>query len=183
MLAENNKDLTDTVIAQMLGLNQSYTSKLHRIYVGVAKAVFKAWREAPQKLTVDQMDEIGKLPKSEQQVKYEELAAGKKDAGARGRNAWVETAMKKGAEIGGILGTLQRDGHLSVTGDVFGTEIRTVVNFKKDATEAQIAKMGGAAEKAFNDAMTADAGPVATVGDGESKGKGKRNGAAVQAQA
>ena len=150
-MIESNKTLTDTAIAETLGMNQGYISKLHRIMGSVRPNILKDWRASTLKLTVDQMASLVAVPKDEQQAKYDTMVRGKEEGSARGPGAWVDTAKKNAAKIGATLGCLARDGHITLLGnDFFGVNIRTLVQFKATATENQVAKIAGACEKAFS---------------------------------
>lgn len=155
-----DKGPSSVALASTLGMSQGYTNQLMNIWNNCIPEIVKDWRESPNKLTAVQMYSLSKEDKDKQRAKYDELVA-KKSAGSegstRGPNAWVDTACKAAASVATILGKLQRDGALEIVGDnFFGDNVRTLVKYKADATEAQTDKICAAAEKAFTDAFESE---------------------------
>lgn len=186
-MVEADATLTDGMIAQSLGFGQPYISKMRRIWTGVLKSILNDWRQSPAKLTVDTLDGIAKKPKGEQQAAYDELKRAKENTkGERGKLAWVATAQKKGAEVGTMLARLYKAGSVEIIGDdFFGENVRILVNFKREATDNQVAKIAHAIEAAFStERDREEAEPDEDAPKGPRKGKGKgANGAAVEASA
>lgn len=174
-----NKGLSSVQLAQSLGMSQGYVGKLMTIWNTVRGDITKDWRANPLKLTTEQMVGIAKVDKEKQREMYDSLLKGKAEPSARGPLAWVDTAQKAAAAVGAMLGTLQRDGALEIVGDdFFGDNIRTLVQFKDSATEGQVSKIAGSAEKAYSDALEAEeTEEQAKVAEGKSEGAKKASAA------
>jgi len=178
-LLEVNKGFTSVAMAAMLGMNQSYIAKMQRIWEKVDRNIVKSWRESKLPLTTEQMAKLSELPKDQQIAQYTELTSIKEPSKV-GRGAWIETAKKKGNEVGALLGALVRGGHIQLIGDdFFGDTVRILVPFKKDATEEQVARIAGAAEKAFSLAYETEAEPATDEEREAVKAKKVKNGGIV----
>lgn len=157
-ILDSNKNLTSVQLATGLGMSQSYVNKMMNLWNKVRADVLRDWRIPPQTVTVAQMMQLVDVAKEEQREKFESFR--RKDEGEKGKRgpgAWVDTAERNAAAIGTILGKLQRDNALQIVGDSFFEDnIRTLVKFKADATEVQVAKIAGSCEKAFTDAYESD---------------------------
>jgi ParB/RepB/Spo0J family partition protein len=154
-----DKGPSSVALAATLGMSQGYTNQLMNIWNNCVPEIVKDWRESPNRLTAVQMYSISKEDKDKQKVKYDEMKAKKDEGtgGGRGPNAWIDTACKTAASVATILGKLQRDGACEIAGDnFFGDNIRTLVKYKADATDAQTDKICAAAEKAFTDALESE---------------------------
>lgn len=184
-IVDGNKGITSVALSNLLGMNQSYVNTMMGIWANVDQGIIKAWRAAPGiKLPVKTMGELAKLPKADQQAKYDELISNQKPAKV-GRGSWQETAKKQATAMGTMLGNLTREGFLQLgttQAEFFGDvdALRMLISFKKEATEEQVASIAHAAESAFSEALKV-VPPDATVKD-DPKGKGKgKNGTVAQA--
>ena len=187
-LAKLNPKLTGTAIAEGLGMNQGYISRLLRIMQGVKPSITASWRAAAIKLSGEEMETlIGKGP-SEQETLYTEMTRtkGEKGTSNRGPNGWIETAKTAAQAIGTMLGNLAREGQIELINDsdnFFGDNIRTLVSFKttikekgkepREVPESVVAKIAHAAEKAFEHARDNEPGEDTTSEDDAKRAKAK----------
>lgn len=153
--ANGGKEPTTTALANEISKNQSYVALLLRIMANVKPSLTKAWREAPVQLSVREMDVIGKLEnKEEQEKKYKQLLSGK-GGGKAGRGAWLDSAKKKAASIGTLLGNLEREELIDTSGLSFAENLDKVMKVNEKATAAQRKAIAKAAEDAWSAAKTA----------------------------
>jgi len=147
---KNQPDLTDTAVADMLGMSQGYVSKLNRIMRNVKPTIVADWRKATLKLTVDQVASLIELPKDEQQEKYDDLVRGKEKKGDRGPNSWVSTCKKHAASVARTLAKLAHEKVVTVNGPLYD-HVHHFVSIKKTATDKQQDSIRSAADEAFQD--------------------------------
>lgn len=187
-----NPRLTDSAAAQVLGLHQTYVSKLHRIVSKVSPKILENWRDrVGLKPTVDQIATLAKIEsKSDQAQAYEEMVRGKEEGGgARGKNAWVETGKKKAFDVGQFLGALSREGCIEVMEDTFYTALDAYMKVHKDATDKHRASFSDALSKGFEKGLEEpeekEEKVKAEKPKAEAKGekKGAKNGATKTANA
>lgn len=165
-IARSGKRLSDTKIGAMLGLDQSYVSKLHRI-VKNAPAIAKQWRDTNLSIHYDNVSAIAALPVDERQDAWNELVKSKTpeegggDKGAGGKNEWVKKSLEKATAAGKTLGIL--DGHdvidatkanfdasLNDVAEAFGIKLKGPGKDGKDATKAQRGKIATALQEAYD---------------------------------
>jgi ParB-like chromosome segregation protein Spo0J len=177
-LGEVHKIASDTEIAIKLGKSQGYVSKLHRVMVKTKPSITKAWRENPiDPLTVEQRIKLADMPKDEQDEAYKGMLAEEPKKGA-GQGGWMKSALAQAAQIGTLLGTLEREELIDTSNLDFETNVSTCkaggilkVKGKKDesgATEKQWATLA----KAMSDAHEAALNPPPEEVK-EEKGNGK----------
>lgn len=149
---------TDMMITDSVGMNQSYGNKLLRIGREVPEPIFQDWRNSKLPLTVPEMVSVVKVGPDKALMKrhYEELTAKKQPRSGKDKaKLYVEGLVSKAEKIATLLGNLEREELISTDNLVFADHITHIVKFKKDSTPAQFKKVALAAEKAYNDALTA----------------------------
>lgn len=147
---------TDIMITDSVGMNQSYGNKLLNIVRKVKPAIVKAWRESPLPLTVPEMVQVSKVDANRQQEQYDLLVNKKQPKSGRDKTkAYIDSMKKRAAKLGYLLGTLEREELINTDNFTFENHTSHLVKFKKDATPAQIKAISAAAEKAYNEALTA----------------------------
>lgn len=117
------QEMTGQALAAEFGMSQAYAGRLLKIMQNCKPAITKHWREkASVALTVNEMLSIADLKPAEQQASYDKAnktAADKAEGNARGPAAWVDTAKKSAAKVGRLIGILEKNDLISVTGITF----------------------------------------------------------------
>lgn len=101
--------LTDSAIANALGMSQPYVSKLHKIMTEVKPGITKQWRESSKPVTVTKMYDLTKIDANRQDEEFKkllEVQAGSN--GIKGKDAWKDTLKKSAYDLGLRLGALER---------------------------------------------------------------------------
>lgn len=133
-----NKKMSDAEVARRIGRNQSYVGKLLTIMRNVQPNITRRWRETPKMVSVNEMNEIAKLPKDEQDGAFGRLLganqAPDEDQG-KARTGWYEGAKKKAYEFGMILGTLEREGLIDTGGLDFENHLDFCMKVRESASK------------------------------------------------
>jgi ParB/RepB/Spo0J family partition protein len=163
--------LTDSAMAEMVGKSQPYISKLLRIMKGVTTKVTDAWRSSKIAVTVNDMNSLVSVAKGEQEAEFKRILESKGGAaggqGAHSGNAWLDSAKKKAADIGTLLGRLEKQELIDTSGLAFDTHLDLCLKVNKKANARQRAQIAKAATKAYEDALAASDAPEATGDDSE----------------
>ncbi len=152
-----NQPISDNMLASKMGKNQSYIAQLLRVMRMADQRIPKLWREAQVQLSVSEMDRIAKLDKPLQFPEYQRLLEGK-GGGSDGQGSgktWIDTANKKAATQGTLLGNLQREGRITtdITWDSAEDLALLGVKVKAEATARQVKAIGKVAKEAFVKAL------------------------------
>jgi len=162
-IARMGKRHTDTEIAAMIGVEQGYVSKLHRI-VRNAPAIGKKWRETPIDIGYIAVGKVAALPVDQREDAWNELIkkSGPKPAGeGADASAWVAKAQEKAKYAGQVLGFLDAhglidaaildfDGNLPELAVAFGFKLKGPGKDGKEATKKQRAKISKEGQDAFD---------------------------------
>jgi len=156
----NGNELTDSALAEMVGKSQPYVSKLLRIMKGVTTKVTDAWRSSKVAVTVNDMNGLVSVAKNEQEAEFKRIleskggATGGQGAGG-GQGAWLESAKKKAASIGELMGRLEKNELIDTSGLAFDTHLDLCLKVNAKATARQRAQIAKAATKAYEEALAA----------------------------
>lgn len=179
-LFEADPKLTDTQAAIILGNNQPFVSKLRRITEGTKNvmvppgalyagskpmSLLDAWREAPKKISQNDLDAIAKKATPEEKVDTYLVKTGKKDDAvpakpkpATGPGSWLTNAINVNAPVvGALLGTLQRLGVITVSGRFSDEAIRAALAPFRTVPVDATTKGDNAGSHAINMAKMGDA--------------------------
>jgi ParB/RepB/Spo0J family partition protein len=132
------KKLSDAEIARRIGRNQSYIGKLMTIMRNVQPNITRRWRETPKVVSVNEMHEVGKLPKDEQDAAFGRLLGANQapdEDQNKTRSGWYEGAKKKAFEFGMVLGTLEREGLIDTSGLDFESHIDFCMKVRESASK------------------------------------------------
>lgn len=150
-------ETSDVAVSKEIGLSQPYVSRLLRIMREVGTKVTDMWRNSPVKVSVGEMESLCKVVKDEQMTAYKKLLSKKDSGGAeKGPNAWVETARKKAASIGELLGKLEREALIDTSKLKFDEHIEYVVKLKDKVTAAQKRSIAKAAQAGYEKGLTVE---------------------------
>lgn len=162
-------------VGELVGKSQGYVSKLHGVMKHCSPDVTNAWRHAqkidgsggPVVLSLEQMDDIAKLPRDKQPAAYDNAFVGKASA-KKGPAAWLDRTAKKTEHYAHVLGALVRVEALpeigkarAKWGDILhGLESckairlsgKTAKGKEREITEAQFDKLIDRALKAYEGA-------------------------------
>ena len=135
---KSGKKLSDAEIARRIGRNQSYIGKLLTIMRNVNPNITRRWRETPKAVSVNEMNEVGKLPKDEQDAAFGKLLgvnqAPDEDQN-KTRSGWYEGAKKKAYEFGMTMGTLEREGLIDTSGLDFESHLDFCMKVRESASK------------------------------------------------
>ena len=154
-------NVSDRALAALVGKNHSYVSNLLRI-VRKAPKVAKMWHEDTMQIGVREMTKIANIEDQALQLdKYKEIRAGKQSSGESGSGPggkpWIETAISKARSVAAMLGTLERDGSITVTEINWSEALETLgVKLKADATGRDRSKIAKNAREAYGEARDAE---------------------------
>lgn len=168
----NGTELTDSALAEMVGKSQPYISKLLRIMKGVTTKVTDAWRASKVAITVNEMASLVNVAKNEQEAEFRRIleskggASGGQGAGG-GQGAWLESAKKKAAAIGALLGKLEKHEKIDTAGLSFDEHLDLCLKVNAKATSRQRTQIAKAATKAYEEALAASDAPDAADDDSE----------------
>lgn len=147
-------------ISAELGKNQGYINRLMNIMQKCKPSITQTWREAPFAITVNEMLEISKYEPDRQEKAFEELLkakGGKAGDATRGKDGWIDTAVKKAETVGQLLGSLEKAGLINTDDLDFDIpeHLALCVKFKKEATPGQRNKIAKALSKSYEAALNA----------------------------
>lgn len=154
-------NVSDRALAALVGKNNSYVSDLLRI-VRNAPKVAKMWHEDTMQIGVREMRKIAQIEDPALQLeKYKEIRAGKSSSGESGSGPggkpWIETAIAKARSVATMLGTLERDGCITVNEIDWVEYLETLgVKVKSDATGRDKSKIAKNAREAYAAARDAE---------------------------
>ncbi len=176
----NKHKISQVEIGARIGKAQGYVGKLLAISTCDAK-VLEHWRNGGEfegvksikRVTTNDMLDISKIDKGRQAEEYlrviqtKTASASEKDA-----NQWVDAAKKRAETIGWMLGVMQRDGFLKLSGKVSWIDaIPLYLKLgKKELKARQERSVAASAEKAFEKALTAE--EVSEEEEGDDDGEG-----------
>jgi nucleoside 2-deoxyribosyltransferase len=164
-IADAIPSATHAEIGRMVGRSQPVISQLMKIKEKVVSDVRQAWRQGGEPrhplnpmgvcITIDNMIKVAEAPVDRQAEVFQALCAKGGKQGGAGRGNWIEGAKSTAAEIGSMLGTLQRLGHIDASeidwpdalfGEKPGEPSPVGVKWHKDT--AEISETGGLTQKA-----------------------------------
>jgi len=165
------KEMTDSAMAEMVGKSQPYISKLLRIMKGVTTKVTDAWRSSKIAVTVNDMNSLVSVAKAEQEAEFKRILESKGGAaggqGAHSGTAWLDSAKKKAADIGALLGKLEKNELIDTSGLAFDTHLDLCLKVNKKANARQRTQIAKAATKAYEEALQPSDAPDAADDDSE----------------
>lgn len=157
---EAGEPLSDSQIANRLGLNQTYVSRLLRIAENLKANIFRRWREGNVAVSVAAMTKIAKIvPKDAQDAAFAELIGanvGDDDKPVK-KTSWVESAKKKVITVASAMGKLEQMELISVVKDFdFAANLDILLDkMPAQANGNQRRSIGAAASKAYKTALEA----------------------------
>ena len=160
-IARSGKRKSDSAIAAMLGVGQSFVSKLHRI-VKNAPTIAKQWRDTPFSIHYEQVAAIAAMAFGDRQEAWDELIKSKAPTTGDGSegdksspNEWVKKSIEKASAAGKTIGILDArdavdatsldfDAELDAVAEAFGIKLKAPGKDGKKATQAQRGKIAKA---------------------------------------
>lgn len=166
-----NKELTDTKIAQLFNLTQSYVSKLRRIVDFTAPEVTNEWRRTPKAVPVDDMLKLRDKPIAEQYDAFKKMIGTAPKPSPEERKASAaesrrKTLSEKSGDVGTLIARLHKkefevsDPNFYDTIAIFLSFMGSKVDEKED--EDLLRACADAALKGFEVAMSRSDAPAAT---------------------
>lgn len=165
---------SDSSLAEEIGRSQPYVSKLLRIMKGVSVKVTDQWRASRVPVTINEMHGLIDLPKAEQEAEFKRIidskggVAGGQGAGG-GQNAWFDSAKKKAAGLGELIGRLAKNSLIDDSNLDFDVSLDYMMKVNKKATARQRAAIAKAMQKGYDDELKAKDKEAASDEDDDSE--------------
>jgi hypothetical protein len=130
------KPLSGTVIAQLLGRNQSYIDKLLVIMRECLPELTKRWRKMPRSMSVADMLTVAKSSREDQRSVFQSMLTSQPEQpdDVRAKNSWIEVSKRKAREIGSLLGRLEAAGLIDTTELDFDDHLHLILKVKEAAS-------------------------------------------------
>lgn len=153
----NSIQLSGNQIAKRIGRDQTWVAKLIKLANGLRVEVLEKWRLSPAKISVENMLSVAELTTKEEQMAAFNAMVRIEDDGQGGEtevkaDSWLTSKKKKAADIGSLLGTLEREELINTDGLDFDTHLDYLIKLPPKATANNRRSVAAAARKAWQTA-------------------------------
>lgn len=151
----NSVQLSGNQIAKRIGRDQTWVAKLVKLANGLRVEVLEKWRLCPAKISVENMLTVAQLSTKEEQMNaFNALVRvdTEEEGGSGGEgqvSSWIETKKKRIAELGAILGELERQDLINTGGLDFDSHVDLLVKLPSKATANNRRSIAAAGRKAW----------------------------------